>query len=112
MEAGPETSTQVTQRHSDTTGDPGGLSSGTRVRLRPAQRSDSLDRFLDGRAATVVGVHTTLEGQRYVSVTVDDDPGATTDPRYRRMLFFHPEEVVPLERPAPGTSVDQFPGSR
>jgi hypothetical protein len=42
-------------------------------------------------------VHTTLEGKSYVSVTLDDDPFAHAGPRFRRSLFFHPDEIVPLD---------------
>jgi hypothetical protein len=70
---------------------------GTRVRLTPGHRADSLDLCLAGRTATVAGVHTTLEGKSYVSVTLDDDPFAHAGPRFRRSLFFHPDEILPLD---------------
>jgi hypothetical protein len=70
---------------------------GSRVCLRPGHRADSIDLCLAGRTATIVGVHTTLEGKSYVSVTLDDDPFAQAGPRFRRSLFFHPDEIVPLD---------------
>jgi hypothetical protein len=80
--------------------DSGRLTRGTRVRLRPAHRADSMDLCLAGRIAIVDGVHTTLEGQSYISVTLEDDPLAQAGPRFRRTLFFHPDEIVPLDATA------------
>ena len=73
------------------------IASGSRVRLRPSHRADSMDICLDGRIATVTAVHRTLEDKPYVTVVLDDDPFAATGSRYRRALFFHPDEIVPLE---------------
>jgi hypothetical protein len=56
-----------------------------------------MDICLDGRTATVTGVHRTLEDQPYVAVIPDDDPFGAAGARYRRALFFHPDEIVPLE---------------
>jgi hypothetical protein len=78
---------------------------GSRVRLEPTHRADSMDICLAGRTATVTAVHTTLEGKPYVAVIVDDDPFGAAGSRYRRALFFHPDEIVPLD-PLDGLNVD------
>jgi hypothetical protein len=71
---------------------------GARVVLRPQRRSDILDLVLAGRAATVVSVEQDWDGQSYVTVTVDDDPGrdlgAEGKPGHR--FFFAPDEVEPV----------------
>jgi hypothetical protein len=68
---------------------------GDRVRLRPNGRADAFDLMLAGKAATVASVETDFEGNTYVTVTVDDDPGrdlgATGMPGHR--FFFRPDEV-------------------
>lgn len=69
---------------------------GSRVRLEPTRRSDSMDICLKGRMATVTAVYRTLEDTPYVAVTLDDDPFGAGGSRYRRALFFHPDEIVPL----------------
>lgn len=79
---------------------PSGIRPGTRVRLKPSHRADSMDMFLEGRTGTVIDVYRTLEDAPYVTVALDDDPAATVDPRYRRSLFFHPDELVPLDAAA------------
>lgn len=70
---------------------------GTRVRLEPSHRSDSMDICLAGRNATVTAVYRTLEDTPYVAVILDDDPFGAGGSRYRRALFFHPDEIVPLD---------------
>ena len=68
---------------------------GDRVRLRPGGRADAFDLLLAGKTATVASVETDFEGNTYVTVTVDDDPGrdlgATGMPGHR--FFFRPDEV-------------------
>ncbi|MGH7539434.1 MAG: hypothetical protein ACRELC_00370 [Gemmatimonadota bacterium] len=78
------------------------IGSGSRVRLMPTHRADSMDMCLEGRIATVTGVYRTLEDKPYVAVVLDDDPLGTSGSRYRRSLFFHPDEIVPLDRGAGG----------
>jgi hypothetical protein len=70
---------------------------GDRVRLQPSHRADTLDFCLGGKLATVTGVYRTLEDKPYIAVALDDDPLASSEPRYRRSLFFHPDELVRLE---------------
>jgi hypothetical protein len=73
------------------------IARGSRVRLQPARVTDSLDICLTGRSGIVTAVYRTLEDQPYVAVTLDDDPFGAEGAKYRRSLFFHPHELVPLE---------------
>jgi hypothetical protein len=73
------------------------IGSGSRVRLKPTHRADSMDMCLEGRVATVTAVHRTLEDTPYVTVILDDDPFGAAGARYRRALFFHPDELVPVD---------------
>jgi hypothetical protein len=72
------------------------VTKGTPVRLRPSQRSDAQDMFLDGLSATVAGVFTDVDGQTHVAVSVDDDPATEELMWQGRYLFFQPDEVQPL----------------
>lgn len=71
------------------------LQRGSRVRLEPTRSADSMDICLRGRMATVTAVYRTLEDRPYVAVSLDDDPVGAETARYRRALFFHPDELVP-----------------
>ena len=73
---------------------------GSHVRLQPARVTDSLDICLAGRTGVVSAVYRTLEDKPYVAVTLDDDPFGGEGAKYRRALFFHPGELVPVERGA------------
>jgi hypothetical protein len=70
---------------------------GSRVRLAPRKRADSMDMFLAGRSATVAAVHRDLDDRIFVAVTIDDDPGADLHHAYGRFFYFSPEEIVPLD---------------
>ena len=74
------------------------LRAGDRVRIAPRGRADAFDLLLAGKTATVVSLEEDVEGQRYVTVAVDDDPGkelaASGQPGHR--FFFRRDEVVPL----------------
>jgi hypothetical protein len=74
------------------------LGRGSHVRLQPARVIDSLDICLTGRTGVVSAVYRTLEDQPYIAVTLDDDPFGAEGAKYRRSLFFHPHELVPLDR--------------
>jgi hypothetical protein len=74
---------------------------GLRVRIEPTRRADAMDLCLRGRIATVAAVYRTLEDAPYISVILDDDPFGAAGERYRRALFFHPDELVPLPGSAP-----------
>jgi len=41
-------------------------------------------------------VYRTLEGKPYIAVGLDDDPFSEEGAKYRRSLFFHPEELSPV----------------
>src|SRR5262249_52542287 len=76
------------------------VAQGSRVRLRPSRRADSMDLFLAGRAARVQGVYRDLEDAAYVAVSLEDDPAGDLHDRHGRFLYFYPEEVEPLESDA------------
>jgi len=71
------------------------LRAGVRVRLRPRPGGDILDLALAGKTATVARIEEDYEGQVFVAVTVDDDPGRDlgVDGRPGHRFFFRPEEV-------------------
>jgi hypothetical protein len=66
---------------------------GSRVRLRPTRRADSMDFFLAGRDGRVEAVYRNLEGETYLAVTVDDDPAAKLHRGFGRFFYFSPDEV-------------------
>jgi hypothetical protein len=78
------------------------LARGCRVRLEPTRAADVMDLYLRGKTAIVTAVYCTLENEPYVAVVLDEDPLGEADPaaaadiRYRRALFFRPDEVVPI----------------
>jgi hypothetical protein len=82
---------------------------GSRVRLHPGpRRTDAQDMFLDGMTATVETIMRDVENRDCLAVTLDDDPGAELWRWQRRFLYFHPDEVEPLDGSesaldAPGT---------
>jgi hypothetical protein len=68
---------------------------GSRVRLAPRRGGDIFDIALAGRTATVVKVEENYEGEFFVAVTVDDDPGRDlgADGRPGHRFFFRPDEI-------------------
>jgi hypothetical protein len=73
------------------------VGNGSKVRLRPVlRRSDAQDMFLNDRVATVRAVLSDVDGDRYVAVTLDDDPGADLQNTHGRFRYFSPDEVQPL----------------
>jgi hypothetical protein len=74
------------------------LRAGDRVRLKPRRGGDIFDIALAGMTARVESVEQDFEGQVYLAVTVEDDPGQDfgelKQPGHR--FFFRPEEVEPL----------------
>jgi len=82
-------------RPEDAIVDVGGMrfARGIRVVLRPGGRGDSMDICLRGRCGTVAAVYRTLEDTPYVAVTLDDDPFGAAGEKYRRSLFFRPDEL-------------------
>jgi hypothetical protein len=75
------------------------ITKGVPVRLWPSHRSDAQDLFLHGMTATVAGVFHDVDGDAHVAVTVDDDPATEELSWQGRYLFFHPDEVEPLNVP-------------
>jgi len=72
---------------------------GSRVRLRPSRRADSMDFFLAGRDARVEGVFRDVEDEAYVAVTLmDDDPAGDLHAATGRFFYFYPDEIEPLEQ--------------
>ena len=69
---------------------------GTRVRLRPSRRADSMDFFLAGREARVEGVYSDVENESYIAVTLADDPTADLGAATGRFFYFYPDEIEPL----------------
>jgi hypothetical protein len=69
------------------------VSRGSRVRLAPKRRADSMDLFLAGRTAVVEAVHHDVENRIYVAVTVEDDPAADIQGRVGRFFYFYPDEL-------------------
>ncbi len=73
---------------------------GSRVRLRPSRRADSMDLFLAGRDARVEGVYHDVEDAAYVAVTLlDDDPEGDLHAATGRFFYFYPDEIEPLSQP-------------
>jgi hypothetical protein len=74
------------------------VAKGSRVRLRPSRRADSMDFFLAGRDARVEGVYRDVEDECYVAVTLaDDDQTGDLHATIGRFFYFYPEEIEPLE---------------
>jgi hydrogenase maturation protease len=73
------------------------LSQGSRVRLRPTRRADSMDLFLAGRVARVEGVYRDVEDVAWVAVSLEGDPASDLHSSHGRFFYFYPEEVEPLE---------------
>jgi hydrogenase maturation protease len=79
---------------------------GSRVRLRPTRRADSMDFFLAGREARVEGVYRDVEDVAWVAVSlVSEDPASDLHSSHGRFYYFYPEEIEPLESGA-GESLD------
>ncbi|HEX4347832.1 MAG TPA: hypothetical protein VHZ73_09680 [Vicinamibacterales bacterium] len=73
------------------------VAKGSRVRLRPTRRSDSMDMFLAGQPATVAGVYRDVDERTHVAVTVDIDPAAALHESFGRFFYFDPAEVEPID---------------
>jgi hypothetical protein len=77
---------------------PAEVRAGDRVRLQPRGRADIFDIFLAGKTAIVEAIEQDFDGQVYLAVLVEDDPGkdlgALRQPGHR--FFYRPEEVEPL----------------
>lgn len=73
---------------------------GDRVRLRPLRRADAIDLSLVGRAAEIEAIERDFEGQIYLAVILDDDPGRDLgqmrQPGHR--FFYTPDELELVEK--------------
>jgi hypothetical protein len=72
-----------------------GVRPGDRVLLRPRRSADVLDLVLDGKTAIVEAIEEDFEGQVYLSVTIEDDPGRDLGAagQIAHRFFFRPDEV-------------------
>ena len=70
---------------------------GSRVRLRPTRRADSMDLFLAGRVARVEGVYRDVEDVAWVAVSLEGDPASDLHSSHGRFFYFYPDEIEPLE---------------
>jgi hypothetical protein len=73
---------------------------GDRVRLQPGCHADILDLALVGKTAIVATIEEDFEGQVYLTVTIEDDPGRDLGVagKIAHRFFFRPEEVQILGR--------------
>jgi len=91
------------------------LGKGSRVRLRPSRRADSMDLFLAGRTAQVAAVYRDVEDHAYLALTLDDDPAGDLHAWIGRYFYFYPDEVEPLTgdgaaSPAPPSPAEERRG--
>jgi hypothetical protein len=71
---------------------------GSRVRLRPGiKRADAQDMFLVDKVGVVEAVLLDVDDNKYLAVTLEDDPAADLHQWHGRFLYFSPDEVEPLE---------------
>lgn len=78
------------------------VSRGSRVLLRPGlRRADAQDMFLAGRTGRVEAVLFDVDEDKYVAVTLEGDPAADLQQWHGRFLYFHPDEIQPLESSVP-----------
>jgi hypothetical protein len=79
---------------------PAEVRAGNRVRLHPRGRADILDLALADKTAIIEAIEQDYEGQIFLAVTVEDDPGKDlgTLRQVGHRFFFRPEEVEPLAR--------------
>jgi hypothetical protein len=79
------------------------LGPGARVRLCPGiRRTDAQDLLFAGRTATIRAVRRDVDDQRWLAVTVDDDPAAELHDWYGRYHYYREDEVEPLAAPEEG----------
>ena len=71
---------------------------GSKVRLHPNRRADSMDMFLAGQVATVAAVQRDVDDRTYIAVTIDVDPAASLHDSFGRYFYFDPSEVEPVDQ--------------
>ena len=83
------------------------LRAGDTVRLRPRAGGDIFDMALSGKTAIVESIEQDYEGNPYLAVVLNDDPGRDLgllrQPGHR--FFFSPAEVEPAERRRRGLKI-------
>ncbi|HXU20552.1 MAG TPA: hypothetical protein VN788_08225 [Verrucomicrobiae bacterium] len=81
------------------------LRKGDRVRVWPQNRADIFDIALQGKEATIEALEQTFEGEIYVAVTIDDDPGRDLGEMRQigHRFFFRAEEIELLSPKVAGT---------
>jgi hypothetical protein len=73
------------------------VAKGSRVILRPGlRRADAQDMFLAGRIAVVQAVIFDVDGDKYLAVTLENDPAAELESLQGRFRYFAPEEIEPI----------------
>jgi len=77
------------------------VAKGSRVRLHPNRRADSMDMFLKDQDATVAGVYRDVDERVHVAVTVNCDPAASLHESFGRYFYFDPTEIEPLDQELP-----------
>jgi hypothetical protein len=73
------------------------VAKGSRVRLRPTRRADSMDLFLAGRVAEVQGVYRDVDDVAWVAVSLEGDPASDLHSSHGRFFYFYPDEIEPLQ---------------
>jgi len=66
---------------------------GDRLVLRLSDRTDTYDRMLDGRTATLERIYLRYDDKVHLGVTIDDDPGQLLMRETGRFHFFFADEV-------------------
>ena len=74
------------------------LKKGDRVRLRPCNRADIFDTFLDGKTAIIEAVEQDFENRIQLAVVLEEDPGRDLGEMRQagHRFFFSTEEVEPI----------------
>lgn len=75
-----------------------GLAPGSRVRIRASsRRTDAQDALYVGCVATVEKVMEDVSGERFLALTIDDDPAAELHRSFGRFHYYRLDEVEPIE---------------
>jgi hypothetical protein len=74
------------------------LKKGTKVVIHPKRTADAIDMLLDGRKGTVSTLEEDFDGNKYVTVCFDDDPGKDfgEQGKHGHRFFFSLTEVEPV----------------
>lgn len=77
------------------------VAKGSLVRVHPSRRADAQDLFFAGQVARVTAVLSDVDGGVHVALVLVDDPAADMHDWYGRYFYFAPDELEPLDEPAP-----------